>query len=56
MDFILKIWLSRGKTRMEKYKLLNDYANWTSKYYRKLYLNYCRDLENIRNKIKEVKE
>ena len=55
MNLILRIWLSRGKTKEDKYRLLNDYANFTSTYFRPLYMNYCRNLTEISKYIRESK-
>jgi hypothetical protein len=55
MNLILRIWLFRGKTKIEKFKLLNDYANFTSKYFKPLYLNYCNNLKKIKNEINNGK-
>lgn len=49
MKFRLRfyLWLGRNKTKMEKRKRLNDFANWSAKYNRKLYDNYCENLGRI---------
>jgi hypothetical protein len=52
MNFILKLYLRKG-TKMELFTRLNNYANFTSKYCRFLYDDYCENLSQI---IKEIKE
>jgi hypothetical protein len=54
MNLILKIWLWKGD-KDTKFKRLNDYANWTSKYCRFLYKDYCKNLPNIIKQIKGQK-
>jgi lysine/ornithine N-monooxygenase len=54
MKLILRyyLWLGRNKTYMEKRKRLNDFANWTSEYARRLYDDYCKNLSKILREMK----
>ena len=51
MNFILKLYLGNNNKK-EKFRRLNNYANFTSKYCRFLYNSYCKNLINILNEIK----
>lgn len=46
----------KNPQRMIEFKKLNDYVNWTSKWARPLYENYCNNLSDIIKKIKEDTE
>ena len=52
MNIILKIYLGKKTNKEEKFRRLNNYANFTSKYLRFLYNNYCKNLSKI---LKEIK-
>lgn len=51
MNFILKVYLGNN-SKQEKFSRLNKYANFTSKYCRILYNDYCKNLTEILNEIK----
>ena len=52
---ILKMYvLDKRKTKMEMFKRLNNYANFTSKYDISLYNNYCENLDKIKKEIKKI--